>query len=137
MRRAWLVSTFCRPIYERLLFECIARGRVNAPGFFDDPLIRAAYCGAEWGGPAQGHLNPVQEASAIKLRIDSGITTTEQETVEYNGGQFDRNIAQIKRETQLKKDAGLTVSDAPAPQLSPGKQSDKKEPDDETEAKEI
>lgn len=134
MRRTWLVSSFCQPIYERLLFECVARGRINAPGFFDDPLVRAAYCRAAWDGPAQGHLNPVQEATAIETRTRIGITTIEQETSEYNGGSFDENMAQIKRETQLKTDAGLTANQAPAYQLNKekklGEDTDEKEPEE-------
>ena len=124
------MSTFCQPVYERLLFECVARGRVNAPGFFDDPLIRAAYCRAVWDGPAQGHLNPVQEATAIETRTRIGITTTEQETSEYNGGSFDENMAQIKRETQLKNDAGLTANQTPAPQLPTEQKPDEENPED-------
>lgn len=132
VRRAWLVSTFCQPIYERFLFECVARGRVDAPGFFDDPLIRAAYTGAEWVGPAQGHLNPVQEAGAIQMRLSQGITTTEHETAEYNGGRFDRNMMQIKREVALKKDAGLGAAPAkedPAKENKP-EDDDKTKPED-------
>lgn len=135
MRRSWLVSTFCQPIYERFLFECIARGRVDAPGFFDDPLVRAAYCGAEWVGPAQGHLNPVQEADAIEKRIKNNITTIEQETAEYNGGQFDRNIAQRKREVALVKDAGAMEEPKPAfgqqPEKQPDEEPDKEKPEEE------
>jgi lambda family phage portal protein len=114
VHRSWIVSTFCQPIYERFLFEVVARGRVKAPGFFEDSIVRQAYCGAEWAGPAQGHLNPLQEVQAARSRIDGGITTTEYETAEYNGGKFDQNITQSAREIQLKKNAGLPISSVPA-----------------------
>lgn len=131
MRRAWLVSSFCQPIYERFLFECVARGRVEAPGFFDDPIIRAAYCGAEWTGPTQGHLNPVQEATAMTTRINAGITTVEYETAEYNGGSFDRNIAQAKRERALIKEAGIGQTTAPKEQKP--EEDEKPENEDKTD----
>lgn len=138
VRRSWLVSSFCQPIFERFMFEVVARGRIDAPGFFDDPLIRSAYCRAEWVGPAQGHLNPVQESSAMETRLRIGVTTTEYETSEYNGGMFDQNMAQIKRETQLKKDAGLGAGaiqqEKTPPKEDPDDEKDdeKQEQDDET-----
>ena len=58
MRRSWLVEAFCRPVYERWLTEAVAVGRVQAPGFFADPLLRSAWCGAQWIGPVQGQLDP-------------------------------------------------------------------------------
>lgn len=42
VRRAWLAAMFLQPIYEAWLEEAIAIGDVIAPGFFDDPLLRAA-----------------------------------------------------------------------------------------------
>ncbi len=50
MYRTWFVMDFCQPVYEEWLAEAVARGRVAAPGFFADPVIRKAYCSAEWNG---------------------------------------------------------------------------------------
>lgn len=58
MKRAWLVADFCQPVYEIFLSEAVAGGRLKAPGFFLDPLVRKAYCGAQWNGPAQGQIDP-------------------------------------------------------------------------------
>jgi capsid protein len=52
-----------------------ARGYLDAPGFFDDPIIRAAYCRAEWTGPAMGQLNPLDEIDAAEKRINVGVST--------------------------------------------------------------
>ena len=40
MRRSWFVADFCQPVYEVWLAESVARGRLKAPGFFDDPMVR-------------------------------------------------------------------------------------------------
>lgn len=45
MRREWFANDFCKPIYEIWLSEAVALGRIQAPGFFSDPLIRAAWLG--------------------------------------------------------------------------------------------
>lgn len=108
MRRTWLVQTFCQPIYEEWLAEAVATGRVTAPGFFNDPAVRAAWCGAEWFGPTQGHLNPLQEANAAKVRIDTVISTRERESAEMNGQDWSEIQAQSAREVkQMKEDGTL------------------------------
>lgn len=101
MRRSWFSNDFNQPIYVVWLSEAIARGRINAPGFFNDPAIKKAWCGAEWIGPAQGQLDPVREVNASILRVNNGFSTREKETTELTGGNFDDNIAQIKREKEL------------------------------------
>ena len=107
MRRTWISSDFCQPIYEEWLSQAIAMGRIKAPGFFDDPVIKKAWCEAEWNGPAPGQIDPLKEINAAEKRINNGISTREQETMEINGGNFDKNIQQAKREQNKMKDAGL------------------------------
>jgi lambda family phage portal protein len=106
MRRAWFVSDFCRPVYAAWLTEAVALGRIEAPGFFDDPLKRAAWLGAEWIGPSQGQLDPVKEVTAEILAIGEGLTTREQATTRLNGGNWDVNVAQLARENELLAAAG-------------------------------
>jgi len=101
MRRTWFANDFCQPIYELWLSEAVARGRINAPGFFNDPAIKKAWYGSEWIGPAQGQLDPVKEANAAILRAENGFSTYERETTELTGGNWDDNITQITREKEL------------------------------------
>ena len=100
MRRAWFVNDFCQPVYEVWLAEAVATGRIKAPGFWDNPLIRAAWCGARWDGPAQTHLDPVQEAKANELVVQHGWKTNEQVTREYYGSDWSENAAVISQEQQ-------------------------------------
>ncbi|MFJ7953954.1 hypothetical protein ACIQZG_20855 [Lysinibacillus sp. NPDC096418] len=100
MRRTWLATRFCQPIYEEFLTEAILLGRIDAPGFLDDPLIRKAYATAEWNGPAQGLLNPLNEVNVAIKRVDNGFSTRAKETVEMNGGDYWRNHPQRVREEQ-------------------------------------
>lgn len=115
MRRKWLVNAFCQPVYEVFLAEAVARGRINAPGFFVDPLLRDAWCGARWIGPVQGQLDPKKEAEAALMLVDRGIKTHEQITRELSGGDWNENIEQLKRENELLAAAGGgKVSTVPA-----------------------
>lgn len=101
MRREWFVNDFTNPVYETWLSEAVAIGRVNAPGFFTDPFIRAAWLGSEWIGPSQGQLDPIKEITAEILAISEGITTREQSTVKLNSRSWDENMAQIAVENSV------------------------------------
>ena len=85
MRRTWFSQEFCQPIYEEWLAEAVSSGRIKAPGFFADPAVRAAWCGADWYGPAPGQINPQDEAQAAKIRIDEELSTREKEAAEISG----------------------------------------------------
>lgn len=106
MRRKWFVDDFCQPTYEVWLAEAVARGRIKAPGFFDDPLVRAAWCGARWIGPVQGSLDPLKEAKAAVLQIQHGLKTHEQVTRETGGGDWDENVEQLAAENAKLAAAG-------------------------------
>ncbi len=113
-RRAFIISGFCQPVYEAFITEQVARGRLQAPGFFEDPLIRAAYLGTEWRGRPQGHIQPLQEANAAGKRIDLGISTIDKESAELDGGSFHANHNQRARETKKRVKDGIVESMYPA-----------------------
>jgi lambda family phage portal protein len=107
MKRTWFSNDFNQPIFELWLSEAISKGRIVAPGYFSDPLIKKAYCRAEWNGPAQGQLNPVQEVTAAELKVKNGFSTREKETIEMNGGNFDSNVEQLALENEKMKNISL------------------------------
>lgn len=109
MKRTWISKEFCQPIYEQWLLEAVASGRIKAPGFFNDPVIRKAWCSAEWNGPSPGQVDPVKEVNAAVLRINNGLSTREKETTELTGGDFDSNIKQLNRESKLMADLSKEV----------------------------
>lgn len=105
MRRTWFANDFNKPIYEIWLCEAVSKGRVNCPGFFNDPIIRKAYSGSEWIGPSPGQLDPVKEAQAAEYRIKNGFSTRETEAAEINGSNFDNNAEQLQIENKKLNDA--------------------------------
>ena len=100
---------FNQPIYEQVLAEAVASGRIQAPGFFDDPLVRKAWCGCKWIGATMGHVDPLKEINAAALRIANNITTQEQEAAEYNGNDWSDNIRQRRKELTVLADLQGTV----------------------------
>ena len=91
---------FNQPIYEAWLAEAVAAGRIEAPGFFDDPAIRKAWCGCKWMGASMGHVDPLKEVNAAEKRIANNISTQEQEASEYNGNDWTANIRQRRKEIE-------------------------------------
>ena len=122
--RNWLAVNFCQPIYFEWLCEAVLKGRVQAPGFFDDPMRAYAYSWAEWNGPTQGQLDPLKEVNAAEARVRNGFSTRQRETMELTGGDWELNHRQRIKEEQMRKEAGLDEA-APAP-----KQAEKGERDD-------
>lgn len=102
-RRQWLVASLCAPSYGWVISEAVARGYLRAPGFFDDPLRRAAYLGCTWRGAPMGQLDPLKEAKAAKEWLSiPGAVTIQQITAEQFGSDYEDNLVQVGRErTQI------------------------------------
>ena len=105
---------FNQPIYEAWLAEAVATGRIEAPGFFDDPIIRQAWCGCIWMGASMGHVDPLKEVKAATERIANNITTQEQEASEYNGNDWRSNVRQRKKEMAAFDDMKPAEPSGPA-----------------------
>lgn len=107
MRRVWFARDFCQPVYEVWLAEAIALGRVDAPGFFSDPVRRAAWCNAEWFGPTMSILDPVKDVTGSHLRTMYGLSTLEREAAEMTGSDYEENLEQLAYEKGLIESLGL------------------------------
>lgn len=98
MRRKWFVNDFCQQVYELWFAEAVSKGRIQAPGFFTDSLIRKSYTNATWNGPAQGCLEPTKEVAAAVTRIENGLSTHEDECAAINGSDFEDNVRTLVNE---------------------------------------
>jgi len=111
MRRSWMANDFCQPIYEEWLSEAVAKGRIDAPGFFDDPIVKKAYSRSEWNGPSQGQLDPLKEVNAAAKRVEEGFSTRTRETTEMGNGDFFRNHSMRVVEERMRREDGLASSE--------------------------
>lgn len=109
LRRTWFARDFCQPVYEAWLTEAIAIGRLDAPGFFDDPAIRAAWCHADWYGPTMSILDPVKDITGSALRVQYGLSTREREAAEMTGTDFEENLDQLAWEKERIEALGLPM----------------------------
>lgn len=107
-QRSEFITQFCNPIYEEWLTEAILLGRIHAPGFFDDPIIKEAWLGASWYGPSQGQLDPKKEAEAAEIRVKSAFSTRAKEAAELTGMDYENEILpQRIREHNSMEEGGL------------------------------
>lgn len=109
-RRTWLVDDFCMPAWTLWMSEAVARGRIYAPGFFDDPILRAAYLACDWVGPSAGQLDPTKEITAEILAIEHGLTTHSDAAIRLNGSKFDDNVARLSHENEILAEATAAAS---------------------------
>lgn len=131
MRREWLADDFCRPVFEIWLTEAVARGRISAPGFLTNPIVRQAYLRSEWVGPSQGQLDPVKEVQASTLAIAAGLSTGEAEATKLNGSDFRSNVDRLATENELLRKAAGGNTAAPAQTPPPNDSGEVEETEEE------
>lgn len=125
--RAHHIDQFCRPFYEDVIGEAVARGLLSAPGFFTDPLARQAWLGSVWIGPARPTIDPVKDATADEKYLAMGVTTRTRIAAERFAGDY-RQIAARRR----AEDADLAgVSATPDAGTAPGNGPDDPDDDDD------
>lgn len=118
--RDMLVTELCQPVYELWLADEVAEGRIAARGFFADPVVRAAWCGAIWTGDGPGSIDPQKEVAAAQARVDLEISTLESESVLFDGVSWEVKHRQRAKELAAqRRDQTLFTSDANVPREGP------------------
>lgn len=125
-RRAWLAAALCQPTYELVLRNAILRGRLAAPGFLTDPLLRAAWCGARWTGPSPGQIDPLKEVNAAEKRLALTLSSRTRETAELTGDEWEQVAAEQAWEAGILRETGLSQ---PAPATAPAEAPPADQPD--------
>jgi lambda family phage portal protein len=116
-RRVWLATNWCQPAYEAWMYEAVALGRINAPGFFTDPILHRAYLKADWVGDAPGQIDPEKEANAALIRVNGCLSNLKIETMELTGKNWDDVYKQRVKEQKMLADGGLTNEVPPGQQI--------------------
>ena len=110
-RRRWLTDYFLRPIYELWLEEAVNAGRIDAPGFYDN---RYAYTRCRFIFAGRGWVDPVKEATAAQLRMESGLSTMEAECAEQ-GLDWEEVLEQRAFEQARMRELGIVPAAAAKP----------------------
>lgn len=107
VKRSGLINDFCSPIYEAFFDECVAKGMIEAPGYWDSPVSRRAYTRAKWNGPGMPQIDLLKEVEAAEKRIALGFSTASEATSELTGGDWFENVEARQRELEAAKKAGI------------------------------
>lgn len=107
----FMVDEFCQPVYEAFLWEAVSTGRINAPDFLVDPLVRMAYCAADWIGVEQAELDPMKAANAAEKRMNIGVSNQIIET-QARGRDFRKVVRGAKRAQRLSGQNAQTSAPA-------------------------
>lgn len=102
-----LISDFCRPVYEKWLTQAILTGVIQAPGYFDDPIKRALWCGCRWIADSAFLLDPQKETAAIKMQLDEQLITRDTACASINGGEYETVSSGLAEEKKIRKENGL------------------------------
>jgi len=103
-RRVWLATYWAQPVYQLWFEEAVNAGLIDAPDFYDNMPF---YLDAKWIGPGRGVIDPVKEAEASQVRMDTMISTLEIECAEQGLDYYDV-LDQRKLEMDRMKELGLT-----------------------------
>lgn len=110
-RKKIVADKLANSIYSLVLEEELNKGNVPLPkGFkiadFYKPLMKEAFCAADWIGASRGQIDEKKETEAAILRIEAGLSTYEAEIARL-GGDFRTVFRQRAREQRIKKELGL------------------------------
>ena len=116
-KRDMLAKNLCQPVLELWLADEVAEGRISAPGFFADDVIRAAWCAAIWTGDGPGSIDPAKEVDAAQKRVDLGISTKQAESILHDGVDWEQKHEQRVKEINAEKRDGIYVPPAGSPAM--------------------
>jgi lambda family phage portal protein len=125
-RRTWLANNFCQPVFEAWMDDAVSQGIISAPGYFTSPIMRRAYLGSEWIGPAKGMIDEKKEIEAAKMRVEMGVSTLAEETAQLTGGDWEKKHPQRVKEHTMRKSAGLIEMDSGEALAEPEDETDDK-----------
>lgn len=102
------------PIYAAVIEEAVAIGAVQlppgAPPFQEN---RAAYTACEWTGPGMGSIDPLKEANAMLVRLQSK-TSNRQLEAAANGDDYIEIFDQIEQEEAEAEERNFSLEVKPS-----------------------
>lgn len=112
--RALLIRQLVRTVYHAWL-DAVA-GDLGLTGYYDDPIIRSAWRGAEWLGEKLPSIDPTREVDAAIRRVGACMSTLARESQELTGTDINANIRQrgfedamMRRYDLLKDQNGVPI----------------------------
>lgn len=103
-----LIPQFFQRVFERAITSAEFRGKIDFPGFWDDP---SPYYQVEWFPPRFPTVDPQKEAEAIREELSMGLISRRQAVAE-RGFNVEELDAEIAADREREKRLGLSFSNA-------------------------
>tara|TARA_R110002153_G_C13332612_1_gene498622 strand:- start:38423 stop:40096 length:1674 start_codon:yes stop_codon:yes gene_type:complete len=110
-------ETFCTPIYIEWLLSEALQQKISAPTLLSswrDPSqydVFGAWICTEWYGSIKPSTDMFKQAKGSRLLVAEGWTTNARESRMLTGTKFTKNIKRLKRENELKVEAGRPMAE--------------------------
>jgi len=104
MLQEWWIETFLQPVYERWLEAAVLSGELQLP----TPDWRA-YTAVSWTPRRWPWTEPQREIVAAKEELALGLTSRQRILAEQSDGDFKKLLAELQQETEMARDAGVSV----------------------------
>jgi len=114
IRRGRFVGDFCQPILVAMEDEAILKGYVNAPGYFDNPLMRLAWQRCKWSGIGMPQVDLKDAIETSEKAIALALSTASEQASQLNGSNYMDNLAVRAREIEAARSFGLPEATATA-----------------------
>lgn len=114
-----VVDEFGRPLREQFKVIAVLEGRVEAPGFFEDPVMREAYLEDNWQGPPKRWVDPLKMAMMWKVLIDYRLASRGQAANEQ-GSFIEDILREVGGEIREAEAQGVPLPDVQGAPSSTG-----------------
>jgi lambda family phage portal protein len=105
--RQLCIDQVCQPIYENFIGELVLGKTLKFKKYFKDYRIRKALSRCLWTGISQGTIDPLKDIQAAMLRIQTGVSTVQRESMQANGSDWEENVLQLAKEKEWFEESGL------------------------------
>lgn len=112
--RARFVRQFCSPIQRSFMGWLALTGKVELPGYFENPY---PYLRSVWLGPGMAPVDPLKEGRA-DLDAIGGLLRSPQETILERGRDPEEVLDEIQEWNQQLQERGLEVAEPSQPSKS-------------------
>lgn len=116
--QALVIDLWCRPVREWFTTLAVMEGRVTAPGFLSDPELQAAYLETVHQGPPKPWIDPLKQAQAAAVALQTRLTTRRDLTNELGTNETDV-LRQIAQEEALADELGVALPEASGSTAAP------------------
>lgn len=99
----WLIESFAVPIFEEFLSINMLNRNIELPFEKFDKFNNPSFSGRRWPW-----VDPVSDAQALDIQIALGVNSRSRYCAEQ-GIDFEENLAELQKETDLAKEAGVTI----------------------------